>query len=421
MSLPETPSAYSPYPIHSSEKTGNVISLCPIPPPTISAAQLSLVLSHELKTPLTGIMSLAQVLQHPTSPQPTQQHRYADLLYRKSQQLLVVVNDLLDLTQLCTQHFVLQVHPVDLTKILAVALRTAQRIAGLAAVPLPEVTQARNTAEYWLAGDEARLTQLFTHLLCFLLRPDTRQPALSLSLHPHADGLTLTFGMTPLRLSETEQSELLNACRERDVNVLGCSSAVLQFVFARYLALLQGGEINWRTRARNGLVLTVTLPRDLTGALSPGQRLQTDATDPTQSAGPLGIHRSLTLLHLEDRTSSTAPAPQTLELLALLSNHYGCSILSVNDLKQAELLAQIWQAKVMICLETVPNWLHQASAPSSITELPLFVLGGTEAETLSAVTHRPWLVYPVSATGMSLQESAAHLYQQLVDASQGIH
>jgi hypothetical protein len=428
-SFSEPASDPSPDPDSSFLGAGNVILLCPLPPPTFSAAQLSLAISHELKTPLTGIMSLAQVQQHHPSSLLTQERRYADLLYQKSQQLLVAVNDLLDLTQLCTQHFVLQVRPIDLSEMLGAALRTAQQIVGLEEVSVPEIAQVKDKPEYWLAGDEVQLTQLFTHLWCFLLRPDTVQPSLRLSLHPQTTWLTLTFAMRTLRLSAAEQNELRNACSGSQVNVLGCSSLALQFLLARHLALLQGGKISWHSAAKEGTTLTIKLPRDLTGILSRAQRLQTQVDEKKHSPETKSAqNRPLTLLHLEDRTSTIAPESRVLELLALLSHHYGCSILAVNDLRQTELLAQIWQAKVMICLSTVPSWLQQVSEPSLITELPLFVLGGTEADFLSLELFRKQVIYPVpspisapiSARGMSLKEEVAHLYQQLVDAAQSI-
>ncbi len=72
------------------------ILVCPLPIPGLPHEQLLPELSHELKTPLTGIMGLAQVLQR--YPIADREHQYAELIYQKSQQLLVSIHDLFDLS-----------------------------------------------------------------------------------------------------------------------------------------------------------------------------------------------------------------------------------------------------------------------------------------------------------------------------------
>ncbi len=119
-------------------------------------------MSHELKTPLNGILGYAQILKNDS--QLTEQHRESlDIIRRSGEHLLTLLNDILDLSNIDSEQ--LQLEPVAfhlpalLDKLVDMARLQAQT-KGLAVRYI-----APNSLPDVVYGDERRLRQVLLHLL----------------------------------------------------------------------------------------------------------------------------------------------------------------------------------------------------------------------------------------------------------------
>ncbi len=539
----------NPHALHSALHSANeplsvpTILACPLPLSLLPPEELLPELGHELKTPLSGIMGLAQVMQR----QAGQGHRnaqYASLIHQKSQQLLIAINDLLDLTQLCTHQFILQLQAVEFYSAFNTALQVAQRISGqtVSVSILPDSTQPAQGQEQWIVADRVRVEQFLIHLLGYLILQSPPERTLTLHLFPWGRWMCLTLNVSPLILSDNELISLswTGQTSTSDASAAPYQSGVmLKLLLARRLAHLQGAEMTWRSNALSGTEVTVIFPRDLTHtttlarppiasplwmilaqqstviqdviqvlqsqepslvaplviarSLQEAQdkiRLLTpavlmissqfaeacglsvlqnwaqqcldsqvtlvwigDTALASQTQWPYSIEfwppplcletlpaslnlassknqsapltvftnsgtsprsdpapRSLTLLQVDSPSSTDTPNPAVLELLAQLSQRYGCSTLSVNDAYQAELLVRIWKPQAIICPGTLPEWVIKLSSTSLLAALPLFLF--QEAKQPSKIALR---CIPYAETALPLVERTDHLYRQLVD------
>jgi His Kinase A (phospho-acceptor) domain len=522
------------------------ILLCPLPLPGFHHEQLLPELSHELKTPLTGIMGLAQVLQRDTAPMADREHLYADLIYQRSQQLLLSINDLFDLAQLCTHQFVLQLRPIDLASVMKTALQVAQHTTPS---NLPWIEAAHphlENIELWMMGDLRRVEQLLTHLIGYFAVQSLPESHPKMTLRSHHSWLSITLmgrlqfdsALGPGHLSEPYPG--LNAWVS---NLPGRSGTFLKFLLAQQLAQLHGGDVSWRAQASLETEVTVLLPRDLTRAtffkrsgpaqplfviyapqlaqvddlaqmlhqqdvlaviarslhevqekariLSPsvlildgdcvktlewsaleallaerstcnpiqivwlGTRPFPTDKEPIQtldiwSMPLISDQVAQTLQQLQQNAkqlSSKAPAqavvashipqcprpfivlqigqislspPETMfvAIMTHLSRDFGCSVLVVDDLEHAELLAEIWQPQVMICSGTLPAWAVHVPQSSVLAQLPLFLLDIEGHKVPQCYSSNHCSVYPV-ARNASIQDSAQTLYEALSAAAQG--
>jgi His Kinase A (phospho-acceptor) domain len=248
---------------------GNVptILVCPLPLPGFPHEQLLPELSHELKTPLAGIMGLAQVLQRDPTPRADRECQYADLIYQRSQQLLVSINDLFDLAQLCTHQFVLQLRPIELSSVVKTALKVAQHTTP-ADLPIIASTHANDETEFWMMGDLSRVEQLLTHLIGYFAAQSLPGSHPVLTLRSHQSWLSITL-MGALQAESVQAQAHLRWPYELESGTStmpGRSGAVLKFLLAKQLAQLHGGDVSWTIQSTLDTEVTVLLPRDLTRA-----------------------------------------------------------------------------------------------------------------------------------------------------------
>ncbi len=119
-------------------------------------------MSHELRTPLNGILGYAQLLDK-RSALPEQHHKAVSIIRQSGEHLLLMINDILDLTRIEAQKIVLQSRELFLPHLL-------KKLVDMHAL-LAEEKQL--TFEYSLAanvptivyGDERRLRQILRNLL----------------------------------------------------------------------------------------------------------------------------------------------------------------------------------------------------------------------------------------------------------------
>ncbi|PIG92975.1 hybrid sensor histidine kinase/response regulator [Gloeocapsopsis sp. IPPAS B-1203] len=119
-------------------------------------------MSHELRTPLNGILGYAQILKKEKTL-TEQQKNGLDIIHRCGEHLLILINDILDLSKIEAQKMELDPHdfhfPSFLEDIVAICqIRAAQKQISLTA-ELP------STLPQFVRADEKRLRQILLNLL----------------------------------------------------------------------------------------------------------------------------------------------------------------------------------------------------------------------------------------------------------------
>ena len=117
-------------------------------------------ITHELRTPLHGIMGYAELLSLEGNLNPTQVERL-EVMMASGQHLLSMINAVLDMSQIESDQLELQTNQIDLPSLVRVCLdviRPAAEAKGLAlvAAPLPPLH---------VVADPTRLRQVLINLL----------------------------------------------------------------------------------------------------------------------------------------------------------------------------------------------------------------------------------------------------------------
>jgi signal transduction histidine kinase/DNA-binding response OmpR family regulator len=118
-------------------------------------------MSHEIRTPLNAVLGMAELLAQ--TPLTAQQRSYADTIRSAGTQLLEIINDVLDLSKIESEHMVLETISFDLAELVS-------EVADIYRVPLYQRGIHFNASlapdvPTQLIGDPTRLRQVLTNLL----------------------------------------------------------------------------------------------------------------------------------------------------------------------------------------------------------------------------------------------------------------
>ncbi|WP_291206764.1 ATP-binding protein [Hyphomonas sp.] len=223
-----------------------------------SRARTLAFIGHEIRTPLTGIMGVADLLD--TQLPPGEPKRLAKTISQSGQHLERLLTDLLDLSRIDAGKLAITKHPIELRQF-AVETRDLW---------LPQFDEKRVSlrigvatgAEPRIESDAGRLRQILFNLVSNAMKfTDRGQVTVTLATSPSPDGLMLTMRVadTGRGISDADKVRLFEAF-EQSESADAFSGSGLGLAIARSLARRLGGEVILSDNPGGGCVFTVALP-----------------------------------------------------------------------------------------------------------------------------------------------------------------
>lgn len=216
--------------------------------------------SHEMRTPLNGIMGLSELLRDDTHD-PRQRER-ADAVLRSAQHLNRIIGDLLDFSRMDSGHLALVPAPFDPSQALRDAAALVAPLAAARGLSL-ELQPAGALPVPWLSGDAARVRQVLLNLLGNAVK---FTPAGRIEAAWHLDAGALTYTVSdrgpgiPADWTERvyapfEQVQPATASPDAGGHGVGLGLAI-----SRRLARAMGGDLRHADRVGGGTQFLFTLP-----------------------------------------------------------------------------------------------------------------------------------------------------------------
>src|ERR1035441_9167716 len=253
--------------------------------------------SHELRTPLNSLLILARLLaQNPADNLTSKQVEYANVIHSSGTDLLLLINDILDLSRV--EAGKLDVHPERFALAsLAEDLRTVfEPLAAEKRLNFAVETEADVPAE--VLTDRQRLRQILHNLLSNAVKftPEGRaELRIGLARHRAPDGEpVITFSVTDTGIGITDDNieTIFEAFQQGDgTTSRRYGGTGLGLAISREVAAQLGGRITAESEPGQGSTFTLYLPVAYPGAV---EALTPDRTDDLAdgTAGPLTAPRA---------------------------------------------------------------------------------------------------------------------------------
>nr|WP_290223058.1 ATP-binding protein [Trichocoleus desertorum] len=229
-------------------------------------------ISHELKTPLTAVLGLSNLLKDQVLGSLNErQARYASLIYQSGRHLMTVVNNILDLTRMETGQMELVLGPVHLESVCDRALEQAYQLQFPEEKALVEnMVEAPSTVPYSveiapdvdsIVADEVRLRQMLVNLLSNAIKFTEASGHISLKVTRWEGWVVFTVTDTGIGIAADKQHLIFQKFQQlenpltRRFEGTGLGLAITQ-----RLARLHGGDVTFISKEGQGSQFTLLLP-----------------------------------------------------------------------------------------------------------------------------------------------------------------
>ncbi len=265
------------------------------------------VFSHELRSPLNAILGWNRILALKRCDDP-QVTSITDRIENSARAQLRMVNDLLDLRRMETGKLHVELRPMQLAKVAAVAFDLARPAAAAKGIALMAEFDPGAGA---LRGDPDRLQQVVANLLSNAIKFTSSGGRIALMLQNVA-------GLTELRVTDTGHGIapgllpfVFDRFRQGDTSSTRHAGGLgLGLTLVREIVSLHGGSVGASSPGvGRGATFVVRLPTRQTGAVNEGQSPGDTATPSVRAS--LG---GLSILVVDDELDARTVVAETLKL-----------------------------------------------------------------------------------------------------------
>ena len=221
-------------------------------------------MSHEIRTPMNGVLGMAQLLQR--SDLSGLQRSQVDTLIKSGELLMVILNDILDLSKIDAGQMEIAKSPCDLRGLLSEMEAFWTPTAAERGLTLAIEVDA--AVPPFVALDPRRIRQVLFNLVGNALK-FTREGAVTVTVGRDRETQALAFAVsdTGVGISAEDLPHLFQKFSQGDASdVRRFAGAGLGLAICRELSALMGGEVTVESELGVGSTFRVNLPLEETAA-----------------------------------------------------------------------------------------------------------------------------------------------------------
>lgn len=213
------------------------------------------MVSHELRSPLTSIRGYVELLaEEELTPD---QHRFVEVVGRGTSRLLLLINDLLLMTQIQSGKLPLHIAEVDLDQVVLISVAAAKPSAERKRIEL----NLRTDPGLETRGDAERLAQSVDNLISNAIKYTPDGGSVTVALTHSGETATIAVSDTGIGIPAHEQAQMFDRFfRSTNAQVAGIQGTGLGLAITRGIVAAHGGTIGFDSTEGAGTTFRITLP-----------------------------------------------------------------------------------------------------------------------------------------------------------------
>jgi len=221
-------------------------------------------MSHELRTPLNSSLILAKLLaDNRDGNLNAEQIKFAQTIYTAGNDLLMLINDILDLSKIESGKMEVNAESVALPGLREGLCRTFEPMAAEKQLQFEVTLDPALPAT--IQTDALRLDQVLKNLISNALK-FTERGKVAVRVQPRGERIEFSVQDTGIGVSPQQQSIIFEAFRQADGTTnRKYGGTGLGLSISRELSRLLGGDISVQSEAGQGSTFTLTIPQLLSG------------------------------------------------------------------------------------------------------------------------------------------------------------
>jgi signal transduction histidine kinase/DNA-binding response OmpR family regulator len=224
----------------------------------IAKSQFLANMSHEIRTPLNGVVGMAHLLQD-TNPSPVQQE-YIDTITHSAQNLLLLINDILDLSKIEAGELIIEAIPFDMQHDFLETINMLRPLARKKSIRL--VCETDPLLPPLVRGDSMRFSQAVTNLVGNAIKfTESGEVRAKLTYRPAQQEIFCEVTDTGIGIPESRRTEIFQKFTQGDASTgRKYGGTGLGLAITRQLVNRMGGEIGMESKEGQGSRFWFTMP-----------------------------------------------------------------------------------------------------------------------------------------------------------------
>jgi len=218
-------------------------------------------MSHEIRTPMTAILGYTDLLaeQHQSDLDRVEQKEYIDTIRRNGEHLLMIINDILDLSKIEAGKMTIESMPMRVDTLIRDVMELMQVKASAKGLMLDSVVE--NKIPMVIESDPIRLRQILVNLLGNAIKfTEIGRVRLRVCFVNSNNSLRLSVEDTGIGMNEEQQDRLFQAFVQADNSTARRFGGTgLGLRISKRLAEMLGGDISVTSEPHVGSVFCLSL------------------------------------------------------------------------------------------------------------------------------------------------------------------
>jgi CheY-like chemotaxis protein/signal transduction histidine kinase/CHASE3 domain sensor protein len=374
-------------------------------------------MSHELRTPLNSLLILSKLLSdNPLGNLSDEQVKFAQTIASSGNDLLLLINDILDLSKIEAGHIEVRPESVAITRLTSDLRQLFQPVADERGLKL-EIDVA-NGCPPLVETDRQRLEQILKNLLSNAFK-FTEAGSVRLTIAPTDDD-RLAFAVTDtgIGIAREQQESIFEAFRQADGTISRRYGGTgLGLSISRELARLLGGALALDSQVDQGSTFTLTMPRTYDPARV-ASRPQPSSAEVPPSPAPSRARRPTPLVQtIEDDRDQVVGTRRMLlvvedddkfaAIVRDLSRELGFQCLVANTAEEALKLARRYKPSAVVLDVGLPDEsgllvLDRLKRDEATRHIPIHVVSASDhSQTALSLGAIGYLVKPVKREALA--------------------